>query len=175
MTEAFDAATVPLAGIWPGAATLVLLAACLIWRLTRRKQHWVIPGFIAVFGVLAAGIPSWDQLRLRRMLAEGTGPGDTPLQVTHGTIAQTWHIVDRRRDHSKTSISYKTVVSEGFDVGGQRFSWTIGGCLSPASLCDLARSRVPLKQGQEIEVTWFADPAQQDEPRILRLAVRTQR
>lgn len=167
MIEAFNTEAVPLAGLWPGAATLVLLAGCALWRWSGRRLFWFVPVFIALFGVLASAIPSWDQLRLRRMLASGDG-----LQVTRGTITQTWHIVDRRRDFSKSSISYKTVVSEGFDVGDQRFSWVVGGCISPASLCQLSDSRVPLMRGMEVEATWFADPAQQDEPRILRLMVR---
>lgn len=169
MVEAFNAQTVPLVGLWPGAATLVLLAVCAIWRLSGRPLRWFIPAFIALFGVLAAVIPSWDQFRLRDKLARGEG-----LSVTRGRIDQTWHIVDRRRDYSKSSPSaYKTVISEGFDIGGDRFSWVAGTCISPASLCRLSDSRVPIRQGMDVEVTWFADPAQQDERRILRLTVRS--
>lgn len=167
MIEAFNAQAIPLSGLWPGVATAVLLGGCALWRWSGRRLRWFVPAFIALFGVLAAAVPSWDQLRLRRMLQDGEG-----LTVTRGPIAQTWHIEERRRDWSKTSISYKTVISEGFDIGDQRFSWVIGSCLSPASLCDLSRSKVALAKGMPVEVTWFADPAQQDEPRILRLVVR---
>jgi hypothetical protein len=68
--------------------------------------------------------------------------------------------------------SYKTTVSEGFDVGADRFSWVVGSCLSGAALCGLSRSKVKLERGTEVEVTWFADPAQRDERRVVRLLAR---
>ena len=166
MIVAFDARAVPLT-LWPGAVALALLLGGVLWRWSGRKLHWFVFLFVGVIGVFGSGVPSWDQIRLRNRLTSGEG-----VTVTRGRIDQTWHIVDRRRDYSKSSPSaYKTVVSEGFDVGPQRFSWVVGGCISPASLCELARSKVPLKQGLDVEVSWFADPAQQDEPRILRLMV----
>jgi hypothetical protein len=69
--------------------------------------------------------------------------------------------------------SYKTAISEGFDVGADRFSWVIGNCLSPASLCELARSTLALERGAEVEVTLFSDPALQGERRIVRLLVKS--
>lgn len=101
------------------------------------------------------------------MIAGGEG-----LTVTRGTVTQAWHLENRYRDTaSSMKNSYKTVISEGFDVGGERFSWVIGSCLSPASLCELARSRPPIVEGARVEVTWFADPAQQDERRVVRLRI----
>lgn len=168
MTEAFDGSAVPLDGLWPAGIALVLLLGCLAWRLSGRRLLWLVPVAIAVVGVFGGVVPSWDQLRIRRMLASGEG-----LQTTRGTITQTWHIEDRRRDHTAAiKNSYKTVVSEGFDVGPDRFSWVVGSCVSAASLCELSRSKRPLRQGTEVEVTWFADPAQQDERRVVRLLVR---
>jgi hypothetical protein len=169
MIEAFDGGAAPLAGLWPATAALVLLAVCLIWRLSGRRLLWIIPLGIAVIGIFGGAVPSWDQLRIRKMLASGEG-----LQTTRGTIDQLWHIENRTRDMtSSMKNSYKTVVSEGFDVGADRFSWVVGNCLSPASLCELARSKAKLERGGEVEVTWFADPAQQDERRIVRLRVRS--
>jgi hypothetical protein len=172
MFEAFNAADAPLAGLWPALVVLALLAGCAAWKLTGRKLAWWVPAGLVVIGLAAGVAPIWDQLRLRRMAASGVG-----LTVTRGPIDQTWHIVERRRDYSGsgTSAKYKTVVSEGFDIGQDRFSWVIGGCLSPASLCDLTASRVPLVKGMEAEVTWFADPAQQDERRIVRLRLQAPR
>jgi hypothetical protein len=167
MTEAFDGSAVPLSGLWPAGVALVLLLGCLAWRLSGRRLLWLVPVAIAVVGVFGGVVPSWDQLRIRHMLTSGAG-----LQTTRGTITQAWHIEDRRRDHSSSiKNSYKTVVSEGFDVGADRFSWVVGSCVSPASLCELSRSKRPLTQGSQVEVTWFADPAQQDERRVVRLLV----
>jgi len=169
MIEAFDGGGVPLAGVWPGVAALGLLAGCLAWRLSGRKLLWIIPLGIAVIGIFGGVVPSWDQIRIRNMLVSGEG-----LQTTRGMITQTWHLENRYRDTtSSMKNSYKTVVSEGFDVGDERFSWVVGNCLSPASLCELARSKAKLERGSEVEVTWFADPAQQDERRIVRLQVRS--
>lgn len=168
MTEAFDGSTVPLTGLWPAGVALVLLLGCLAWRLSGRKLLWLVPTAIVVVGVFGGLVPSWDQLRIRNMLASGEG-----LQTTRGTITQAWHIEDRRRDYSSSiKNSYKTVVSEGFDVGADRFSWVVGSCVSAGSLCELSRSKQPLTQGREVEVTWFADPAQQGERRVVRLLVR---
>lgn len=167
MITAFDGQAVPLPGLWPGVAVLVALAACGLWRWSGRKLLWIVPLAIVVIGVFGVAVPAWDQLRLKGMLASGEG-----LAVTRGAITQTWHIEDRRRDHtSSMSNAYKTVVSEGFDVGADRFSWVIGQCLSAAALCDLSVLKTPLKEGQQVEVIWFADPAHQGERRVLRLRI----
>ena len=168
MITAFDAQAVPLLDHWQIIVPLVLLAGCALWLLTGRMLHWFAMIFIGVIIAFGIAVPAWDKVRLRDMLASGDG-----IRITRGVIDQTWHIEDRRRDYSKNSPSaYKTVVSEGFDVGAQRFSWVLGGCLSPASLCELARSSVALQRGMEVEVSWFPDPAQQNDPRILRLRVK---
>lgn len=166
MIDIFDAQAVPLAGFWPGVATLMALASVGLWRWSGRKAGWFVFLFIGVFGVFGVGVPSWDQIRLRRMLASGEG-----LIVTRGTITQTWHIEERRRDYaSSLKNAYNTVVSEGFDVGQERFSWVVGQCLSASALCDLSVLKTPLAKGQRVEVTWFDDAAQQDR-RVLRLRV----
>lgn len=171
MIDAFDARAVPLAVFWPGVALLVALAGFGLWRWSGRKIHWFAYLFIGVYAAFGVAVPAWDQLRLRRMLASGEG-----LTVTHGTVTQTWHIEDRRRDYSSSlKNAYKTVISEGFDVGGadggqERFSWVVGQCLSPSALCDLSVLKTPLARGQQVEVTWFDDAAQQDR-RVLRLQI----
>jgi len=165
---AFDGAAQPLAGIWPGAAALGALAGCAIWRATGRTLKWYVPLVIALIGVIASAMPIWDQMRLRAMIASGEG-----LSVTRGAILQTWHISERRRDFSQSgSAKYKTVVSEGFDVGQDRFSWVRGSCLSPAALCNLALTAVPLVRGMEVEATWFTDSAQGNDKRVVKLLVR---
>ena len=108
MIEVFDGSAPALAGIWPGAIALVLLAACLAWRLSGRKLLWLVPVAIAVIGVFGGVVPSWDQIRIRKMIASGEG-----LQTTRGTITQTWHLENRYRDTtSSMKHSYKTVVRD---------------------------------------------------------------
>lgn len=170
MIDAFDGQAVPLPGLWPGVAVLVALTACVVWRWSGRKLLWIVPAAIVVVGVFGIAVPAWDHIRLKGMLASGEG-----VSVTRGTITQTWHIEDRRRDYnSSMRNAYKTVVSEGFDVGADRFSWVIGQCLSAAGLCNLSVLKTPLAEGQQVEVTWFADPAQQGERRVLRLRIVAQ-
>ncbi|MEO6715624.1 MAG: hypothetical protein ABIM50_00030, partial [Novosphingobium sp.] len=118
-----------------GIGALVLLAGCLVWRLTCRKLKWYVPLVIAVIGLFAGGVPIWDKMRVRKLAASPGG-----LTTTRGVITQVWHIVSKNRDMAnKTSITYKTAIDEGFDVGTERFAWRPGSCLSNASLCDFSQ------------------------------------
>jgi hypothetical protein len=148
-----------------GIAALALLAACLIWRLTGRQLKWYIPLVIAAIGLFAGGVPIWDQLRVRKLATTEGG-----LKVSRGVISQVWHIETRSRDMTnKTSITYKTWVSEGFDIGTERFAWRPGSCLSTASMCGLAQSRQKLVEGMAVEVRWFEDSAMENERRVVQL------
>lgn len=147
-----------------GIGALALLAGCLIWRMTGHKLKWYIPLVIALIGVFAGGVPIWDQLRVRKLAASAGG-----LNVTRGTVTQVWHIATRSRDMTTSSLRYKTTISEGFDVGANRFAWKTGSCLSVASLCNLAQSTVPITEGMAVEVHWFEDSAQGHEHRVVQL------
>ena len=109
-------------------------------------------------------MPVWDQLRVGRIAASADG-----LKVTRGTVTQVWHIATRTRDMTTSSLRYKTTVSEAFDVGTDRFSWKTGSCLSSASLCNLAASKVPIVEGMNVELHWLEDPAQGNEHRVVLL------
>ncbi len=146
------------------AGTVAALAGCLVWRLTGRKLKWYIPLAISLIGVFAGVVPVWDQLRVRQRAASGVG-----LTVTRGEVTQVWHIATRTRDMSSSSLRYRTTVSEGFDVGAERFSWQTGSCLSAAALCNLAASKQPILEGMKVEVHWFEDSAQGNEHRVVVL------
>ena len=143
---------------------LALLAGCLVWRLTGRQLKWYVPLAIALVGIFAGGVPIWDQLRVRKLAASADG-----LKVTRGPVTQVWHIVTRTRDMTTNSLRYKTTVSEGFDVGADRFSWKTGSCLSSATLCSLAESKERIVEGMTVEVHWFEDSAQGNERRVVQL------
>ena len=162
----YDGLTQPLP-IWTyafGIGALVLLAGCLVWRLTGRALKWYVPLVIALIGVFAGGVPIWDQLRVRRLAASADG-----LKITRGEVTQVWHIAKRTRDMSSSSLRYRTTVSEGFDVGANRFSWKTGSCLSSASLCNLAESKQRIVEGMAVKVRWFEDSAQGNEHRVVQL------
>lgn len=146
---------VPL-GIWGGLR---------FWRGGRPTIMLAVIGLAVL--VVPNAIRVWDQLRIRAMAASGEG-----LHVTRGTIDRHWTISRRERDFSGSngsSLRYKTITSEGFDIGAERFSWNRHSGFSPATMTNLlALPRQPI-DGQEAEVTWFADPASGDERRIIRL------
>ena len=162
----FDGAALPLPGyvyaICIGA--LGLLAGCLVWRLTGRKLKWYVPLAITLIGIFGGAVPVWDQLRVRKLAVSAAG-----FTVTRGTVTQVWHIATRTRDMTSSSLRYKTTVSEGFDVGANRFSWKTGSCLSAASLCSLSNSKQPIVEGMAVEVHWFEDSAQGNEHRVVLL------
>ena len=162
----FDGRTAPIPGYVYAAiaGTFAALAGCLVWRLTGRKIKWYVPLGITLIGVFAGAVPVWDQLRVRQRAASGVG-----LTVTRGEVTQVWHIATRTRDLTTNSLRYKTTVSEGFDVGTERFSWKTGSCLSAAALCNLAASKQPITRGMAVEVHWFKDSAQGDENRVVVL------
>lgn len=160
----FDGAAEPLAGLLYGGMTFAILALMLGWKLVGRSLPWFMPIGVGVLGTFVTASTTWDQWRIRSMLKDGSG-----LQVTRGAIDQVWHIEERRRDMTKKELAYKTVISEGFDVGQARFSWMPGSCLSGAALCNLALIDPPLVKGMTVEVSWFKDSAQNDNNRVVRL------
>lgn len=148
-----------------GIGALAFLVGCLVWRLTGRRLKWYVPLAIAVFGLLGGGVPVWDQIRVRSLAARPDG-----LTITHRLITQVWHIATRSRDMTnKSSITYKTNIDEGFDVGTQRFAWRPGSCLSSASLCNLSLLPEKLTESMAVEVHWFKDTAQDDNQRVVIL------
>lgn len=146
------------------AGTVLALIGCLGWRLSGRVVKWYVPLAIALIGIFAGAMPVWDQLRVRKLAASDGG-----LTVTRGEVTQVWHIAKRTRDMTTNSLRYRTTISEGFDVGAERFSWKTGSCLSAAALCNLALSKQPIVEGMRVEVHWFKDAAQGDENRVVLL------
>ena len=146
------------------AGTLAALVGCLGWRLSGRVVKWYVPLTITLIGIFAGAMPVWDQLRVRKLAASEGG-----LTITRGEVTQVWHIAKRTRDMTSNSLRYRTTISEGFDVGAERFSWKTGSCLSAAALCNLALSKQPIVEGMQVEVHWFKDAAQGDENRVVLL------
>lgn len=147
--------------------SLIALLPLGVWAYRRfvSKRGSSLVWLLAAVGslLLLNGIVLWDQLRVRRMDEEGT------LQVTRGTVTQSWHIVSRERDWTRSTLSYTTTVSEGFDAGDVRFRWNVGDSFSPATFSNAGEPPLSFPQGTAVEVSWFVDPASQDERRIVRL------
>lgn len=176
MQSVFEGAAIPLGFEWFSLFGLIPIA---LWAWARRpgrsgdagflagKSGWVALAVGIGILVLPNAIRLWDQTRIRRLVASGQG-----LQVTRGRIDRHWIIVRRVRDFSSSNSSstrYKTITSEGFDIGPERFSWNRGDSFSPATLTSFLRLPRPLIGGQEAEVTWFVDEAADGARRIVRL------
>ena len=166
MQVVFDGTAVPY-GIEPFSLIgLIPLGIFLFDRFIRRRRgSWMLLaiGLIALIGI--NGILNWDIHRIRAMAASGEG-----VEVSRGAVTQHWSITRRVRDTSGSSSSaYKTIISEGFDIGNQRFAWKRGESFSPATFSNAAEPHLALADGQLVEVTWFTDAADNNSRRIIRL------
>lgn len=165
MVEVFDATRQPLSEIWYGALALLPIAWFVWLRLSGKPASIWVPIVAATLGAMLSGILLWDQLRVKEMIRSGEG-----MQVTRGLITNAWRIQTRKRDWSqKESLRYKTINSEGFDVGDQRFSWNVGDSLSPVTFTNNGKTPVRFTIGDRVEVHWFTDPASDNQRRIVRL------
>lgn len=146
---------------------LIPLAFCLYERFVRQRplsKMLLLIAFMALVGVNS--ILNWDIYRVRQMVASGDG-----VEVTRGPVTQHWSIATRVRDFTRDGLHYKTIISEGFDIGAERFAWKRGESYSPATFSNMIVPRLAVADGQTVEVTWFTDAATNDERRIIRLQV----
>jgi hypothetical protein len=165
MELVFDAAAHPIGLVPEGFFALVPLAIWAFQRFVRKRAASIaLPIIAALLFVGINGIQIWDLQRVQAMLRSGAG-----VQVTRGLITESWHIVTRSRDWSRASLAYKTTISEGFDVAGERFSWNIGDGFSPATFSNVGAKPLTFVKGAQVEVTWFTDPAAEHSRRIIRL------
>ncbi len=184
MVVAYDSANAPM----DGAAILYLilfaamLAGCVFWQLSGRtiplprpiwrlfsrnytgRMPWIIPLAIVLGAFWLGGLPLIDRYRVSHM------DGDD-LQVTSGTISKMWDL--RRTELERVWWSdqrqKRARVTQGFDIGEESFSWPFSECASTATLCSYSDSKVLLREGLPVKVTWFEDPWQFGRKRIVRL------
>jgi hypothetical protein len=164
--ELFNAANEP--GISLGYTLLALPP--ILWFAWRRLRGRPASLFVPLFAIVAfavfVGIPVWDEHRISAMIATGQG-----LHTTRGVITNSWRIVSKERDFRHSSLRYRTTESEGFDIGDERFSWIIGRQFSNSAFSNSGKAPIRFVKGMQAEVTWFADPAMDNERRIVRLAL----
>ncbi|MGL5837466.1 MAG: hypothetical protein ACRCY3_03090 [Sphingorhabdus sp.] len=165
MQTMFDGTAVPY-GIEPFSLTgLVALGLWAYERFVRKERGSYMLLFMASFLLIGVNaIKNWDQWRVAHMVQSGDG-----VHITRGAITQHWSIAWRKPDVSGPKGAYRTVVSEGFDIGAERFSWNRGDSFSPATFSNTDDAGIALADGQMAEVTWFVDEAANDERRIVRL------
>lgn len=148
--------------------SLFALLPLVVWTferyLRKRSATIMLPAISIVAFVGINGIQVWDHWRIGKLVASGQD-----VRITRGAITQSWHIETRHRDWTKANLSYKTIISEGFDVAGVRFSWNMADSFSAATFSNGGAQPITFQKGEQVEVTWFIDPAAQDSRRILRL------
>jgi len=163
MQLVFDGSAQPYGLAPESVLTLLPLAWWAYEKFIRHKRStWLLPVVSLALFSLINGIRLWDQWRIRHL------PPDE-VHVTTGAVETSWHIVSRTRDWNQKSLSYRTTVSEGFDVGGLRFRWNVGDSYSPATFSNAQKPALTFAKGAPVEVTWFADSATDGDRRILRL------
>lgn len=165
MELVFDGPAQPVGLSVESFLVLLPLAYWIFERFIRKKRStWLLPTVSLALFALINGIRIWDQLRVRHL-----DPAE--VHVTTGPIDESWHIVSRTRDWSNKSLSYRTTISEGFDVAGLRFKWNIADSYSPATFSNSGSPPIEFVKGTPVEVTWFQDAATDDTRRILRLRI----
>lgn len=168
MVTVFDGTITPY-GFEPWTLFGLIPLAIVLHQRFIRNQSWskmlLFIAFVALVGINA--ILNWDIYRIRQMVASSDG-----VEITRGAVTQHWSITERVRDFTRDGLHYKTIISEGFDVGPDRFAWKRGESYSPATFSNMIVPRLVLKNGQEVEVTWFMDAATNNERRIIRLKLK---
>ena len=134
--------------------------------ILKRPSHNGLPVIAFILFGIIGGIQLWDIHRIRQMVQSGEG-----LHVSRGVITNSWLISNRTRDMMRSTLAYKTQISEGFDLGDERFRWTHGDNYSAATFANSGTRRIDLAIGTQVEVAWFTDAATNDQRRIVRLSV----
>jgi hypothetical protein len=168
MTEIFNGAQAQMTDVWYGLLALPPIAWALYRKIKGRPLTLWVPAIALVLGALVVGTAIWDVARVRVMLRTGEG-----LRTARGIITNSWSITSRQRDWTKPRLAYKTTISEGFDIGEERFQWTVGGGYTGATFSNLGTPRLQFDKGTEVEVTWFEDEAEKGVRRIVKLSMGT--
>jgi hypothetical protein len=173
MTVVFDTAQVP----FDQYGMLILPAvtlALMIHNLRRggRRKWVIILGGVTVFlFLLVFVLPLADYYHVRAALTNGS------TRTVEGIISQHERATTKRWKGSARGVGvssvdrYTTTTSEQFFVGKQWFWLRVGDFPSGASFTNAKDPPQPLKDGTRVRVTWFEDPWNGGETRILRFEV----
>ncbi|MGZ8161185.1 MAG: hypothetical protein ACXWT4_20635 [Methylobacter sp.] len=133
-------------------------------RFLSIKRRW--PIWSLVFGFVTAALmvalPIWDYRRMKAVLESHDG-----VQSVQGRITdyRTETVRSRRAGES----SYRTSIWEEFTVNGQRFGYYRSNYPSSASFTNNRSETVSFANGMTARITYVADPAYDNDLRILKL------
>jgi hypothetical protein len=173
MTLVFDAATVPFSGyimLLVPAATLLVMFYNLV-RGGQRKWVFIMGGVTVFLFLMFFVLPLADFYHVKAALADGSA------RTVDGIISMHKRETTKRWTGSARGVgvtsysSYTTSTSEQFYVGQQWFWLRVGGMPSNASFTNAKDPPLPLRDGTRVRVTFFEDPWNGNETRILRLEI----
>ena len=173
MTTVFDAARVPFDQygmlLFPAAALLAAIVAFL--RGAARKWRFILIGLTLFLFLLCFVLPVADYHHVRAALSDGSA------RTVEGAISMHKRETVKRWTGSSRGVgissfnSYSSTTSEEFFVGRQWFWLRVGGFPSGASFTNAGDPPLPLRDGTRVRVTWFADPWNGGETRILKFEI----
>ena len=173
MKMMFDAASVQFSGwimlLLPAATLLVTLYN--IFRSRQRKWAMIMGGVTAFLFVVTFILPLADFHHAKAALTDGSA------RTVEGVISQHERKTTRTRQGSTSGVGitsynrYTSSTSEQFFVGKQWFWLRVGGMPSNATFTNAQEPPLPLKDGTKVRVTFFEDPWNGNETRILRLEI----
>jgi len=173
MTVVFDTAHVPFDQYEMLILPFVTLGLAVYNLLRGGRRKWVtILGGVTVFlFLLVFVLPLADYYHVRAALTDGSA------KTVEGVISQHERKTTKRWTGSSRGVgvssfnSYTTTTSEQFFVGKQWFWLRVGDFPSGASFTNAKDPPLPLKDGTRVRVTWFEDPWNGGETRIVRFEV----
>lgn len=167
MITAYDRSMAPFD--WVAILYLIFFALLFLgarwWKRSGRRMPRHMPAAILLAGLWFGGLPLFDQLRVGAMDMD-------QMRVTKGRISKLWDIRTRSRNTDPLSFQkHQANVTHGFDIGEESFSWHEGSRCPVATFCGFAGRPPYLREGQKVEITWFADPLRFGKRRIVKLLI----
>ncbi|MBT2188737.1 hypothetical protein [Sphingobium nicotianae] len=173
MTLVFDAANARFDQyvllLIPAAALLVTLFNAMRGR---RKWALIMGGVTTLLFLIAFVLPVADYRHVRAALTDGSA------KTIEGVISQhkrettkSWTGSSRAAGGVSSFSSYTTHTSEQFFVGRTWFWLCVGGFPSGASFTNAKDPPLPLRDGMRVRVTYFNDPWNGEETRILKFEI----
>ncbi|WP_333702168.1 hypothetical protein [Sphingobium yanoikuyae] len=169
MITAYDRSMAPFD--WAAILYLIFFALLFLgarwWKRSGRRMPRYTPAAILLAGLWFGGLPLFDQLRVGAMDMD-------QMSVTKGRISKLWDIRTRSRNTDPLSFQkHQANVTHGFDIGEESFSWHEGSRCPVATFCGFAGGPPYLREGQKVEITWFADPLRFGKRRIVKLLIES--
>jgi hypothetical protein len=173
MTLVFDTASAQFNSYWGlllPAATLAVMAVAFL-RGGQRKWVFIMGGVTVFLFLVAFVLPVADFHHVKAALTDGSARTvEGVISMHERKTVKTWTGSGGGVGVS-TYNRYRSDTSEQFYIGNQWFWLRVDGMPSGASFTNAGDPPVVLRDGMRARVTWFEDPWNGDETRILKLEI----